>query len=218
MADKAEAFLEEKSSLDLGVEPIGESAPSNIRSSDYPPIRYVFYPTWRSQIINLAIFVLLSVVAIWGSQSIPLTVAEGHLLNLWGYKLILRLPLLTLLPGWMLTKILINVYDSKFIIDSHGVEAHVGLVSFNLRQPRLRWEDIRGVEPNQTIWERFVGIGSVLIGSAMTQDVEIVMEGVANPRAIQLLVGQERDRRLEFLRGATPEDRQKRSAFEVFGD
>ena len=36
----------------------------------------------------------------------------------------------------------------------------------------------------------------------MTQDVEIVMEGVANPRAIQLLIGGERDRRLALLTDA----------------
>ena len=55
------------------------------------------------------------------------------------------------------------------------------------------------MEPNQTIWERLFGIGSVLIGSAMTQDVEVVMGGVANPRAIQLLICSERDRKLKEL-------------------
>ena len=99
-------------------------------------------------------------------------------------------------------KILIHIYDAKFIIDEHGVEAQIGLVSLNLRQPRLRWEDIRGVEPNQTIWERILGIGTVLVGSAMTQEVEVQMSGVANPRAIQLLIGGERDRRLRELQQA----------------
>ena len=90
-----------------------------------------------------------------------------------------------------------RIYDSKFIIDERGVEAQVGLVSLNLRQPRLRWEDIRGVEPNQTLWERILGIGSVLVGSAMTNEVEIVMEGVGNPRSVQLLIGAERDKHLK---------------------
>ena len=100
------------------------------------------------------------------------------------------------------------MYDSKYIIDERGVEAQMGLVSLNLRQPRLRYEDIRGVEPTQTIFERLLGIGSVLIGSAMTKDIEIAMRGVANPRAIQLLIGGERDkRRLELkARGAVAYD------------
>ena len=41
----------------------------------------------------------------------------------------------------------------------------------------------------------------MLVGSAMTNEVEIVMEGVENPRAIQLLIGGERDRQLQMLEG-----------------
>ena len=164
------------------------------------PIRYVFYPTWRSQFLNLSLYFILCVLAIWGSQSIGASVVRGKLFGIGSTALFLDLPLLMLLPGFMLGKILINIYDAIYIIDSRGVEAQIGLVSMSLRQPRLRWEDIRGVEPNQTLWERILGIGSVLIGSAMTQDVEIIMEGVSNPRAIQLLIGGERDKRLHDLR------------------
>lgn len=165
-------------------------------------IRYVFFPTWRSQCLLLCQFFLFSLLAIWGSSEIPASVIRGKLFGIGGITLYLYLPVLTLIPGFILGKILINLYDAKYIIDSRGVEAQIGLVSMSLRQPSLRWEDIRGVEPNQTIWERLLGIGSVLIGSAMTQDVEIVMKGVANPRAIQLLIGGERDRQLKRLKEA----------------
>ncbi len=136
------------------------------------------------------------------SNWVPALVVPGSLFSLGDTTYYLHLPILVLLPGAMLGKILINIYDAKYIIDERGVEAQIGLVSLNLRQPRLRWEDIRGVEPNQTIWERLLGIGSVLVGSAMTQDVEIVMSGVANPRAVQLLIGGERDRRLRELQAS----------------
>lgn len=165
-------------------------------------IRYYFFPTWRSQLLNLLGFFVLCVICIWASHTIPYLVVPGPLFSIFGTTVYLYLPVLVLLPGWMLGKILINIYDAKFIIDETGVEAQIGLVSFSLRQPRLRWEDIRGSEPQQTIWERILGIGSVLVGSAMTQDVEIVMSGVANPKAIQLLIQGERDRRLRELRGA----------------
>jgi hypothetical protein len=171
------------------------------RAADQP-IRYYFYPTWRSQLVNLCMFFLLCVLAIVISKYVPLLIIKGSLFSLWGTTYFLHLPLLSLFPGAMLGKILINIYDAKYIIDERGVEAQIGLVSLQLRQPRLRWEDIRGVEPTQTIWERLLGIGTVLVGSAMTQDVEIVMGGVANPRAIQLLIGGERDRRLKQLQAS----------------
>lgn len=164
-------------------------------------VRYYFYPTWRSQLMNLVLLLLLFILTVVVSRYIPALVVAGSLFKIAGTTFYLYLPILILLPGAMLGKILINMYDAKYIIDEQGVEAQIGLVSMNLRQPKLRWEDIRGVEPNQTIWERLLGIGSVLIGSAMTQDVEIVMTGVANPRAIQLLIGGERDRKLNELKG-----------------
>lgn len=162
-------------------------------------IRYYFFPTWRSQFINLLAFAGLCIVGIIASRAIPSTVMAGSLFSLGDTRYFLHLPLLSLPAGAMLAKILIHIYDAKYIIDEHGVEAQIGLVSLNLRQPRLRWEDIRGVEPNQTIWERILGIGTVLVGSAMTQEVEVQMAGVANPRAIQLLIGGERDRKLKEL-------------------
>jgi hypothetical protein len=172
------------------------------RGTGEEPIRYYFYPTWRSQTLNLCGLFVLFVLTVIVSKYVPMLVVAGSLFSIGDTTYYLHLPILVLLPGAMLGKILINIYDAKYIIDERGVEAQIGLVSLNLRQPRLRWEDIRGVEPNQTIWERLLGIGSVLVGSAMTQDVEIVMSGVANPRAVQLLIGGERDRRLRELQAS----------------
>ncbi len=163
-------------------------------------IRYYFYPTWRSQITHLVGFFVLSILCVVLSRYVPALVLPGKLFTIGGTTFFLYFPILSLIPMFLLGKVLINVYDAKYIIDEGGVEAQVGLVSFNLRQPRLRWEDIRGSEPQQTLWERILGIGTVLVGSAMTQDVEITMSGVANPRAIQLLIQGERERRTDELR------------------
>lgn len=175
------------------------------RAQENRPVRYYFFPTWRSQLFALAGYFCLAFLSVWGSKVLGWTVIEGRLFTIGDTIYKLHLPLFALAPGFLLGKILIYMYDSKYIIDERGVEAQIGLVSMNLRQPRLRYEDIRGVEPNQTILERIFGIGSVLIGSAMTQDVEIVMEGVANPRAIQLLIGAERDKQMERIKESTPE-------------
>jgi hypothetical protein len=176
---------------------------SPIDRSPTENIRYYFYPTWRSQLLNLVGFFLLSALCVVLSRYFPILVLPGKLFQLDKTAVVLHFPILILLPGYLLGRVLIHVYDAKYIIDEGGVEAQVGLVSLNLRQPRLRWEDIRGSEPQQTIWERMLGIGTVGVGSAMTQDVEIVMKGVANPRAIQLLIQGERDRRMQELRNGS---------------
>ena len=140
---------------------------SPIEQSHQEAIRYYFYPTWRSQLMNLIGFVVLCALCIVVSRSVPSLVLPGKLFTIDSTTFFLYFPILTLIPMYLLGKVLINVYDAKYIIDEGGVEAQIGLVSFNLRQPRLRWEDIRGSEPQQTLWERVLGIGSVLIGSAM---------------------------------------------------
>lgn len=172
---------------------------SPIESRSSAPLRYYFYPTWRSQLIPLIGFFVLSLLAIKSSELLRISVIDGKLFAIGDTTYFLSLPLFSLLPAFLLGKILIYIYDAKYIIDEGGVEAQIGLVSLSLRQPRLRYEDIRGVEPNQTIVERLLGIGSVLIGSAMTNDVEIVMEGVGDPRAIQLLINGERERRTKLM-------------------
>jgi hypothetical protein len=171
--------------------------PSDV--SGHVQLRYYIYPTWRSQLFNLISFFILSILTVMIAGWVPATVIKGPLFDIGETRYYLHLPLLVLIPGFVLGKILIYMYDCRYMIDNHGVEAQVGLASMSLRQPRLRFEDIRGVEPNQTIWERILGIGSVLVGSAMTGDVEIVMEGVPNPRAIQVLINKERDRHLHML-------------------
>ena len=174
-------------------------------SEDAEPLRYYFYPTWRSQIGLLTGFFVLCGLTIAVSKYLPWLIVGGNLFSLGNTTYYLYLPIVALVPGALLGKILIHIYDAKYIIDEKGVEAQIGLMSLSLRQPRLRWEDIRGVEPNQTIWERILGIGSVLVGSAMTEGVEITMKGVANPRAVQLLINAERERRMQELsRSAIP--------------
>lgn len=154
----------------------------------------VLFPTWRSQIAKLFLFFLLCIITVTVSILWPqYTVIKGKLFEIGSSVYYLHLPILALAPGFVLGQILLAVFDAEYIIDNSGVEARVGLVSFSLIQPRLRYEDIRGVEPKQTLTERILGIGTLLVGSAMMSDVEIVMVGVPNPRAIQQYINRRRD-------------------------
>lgn len=190
-------------------------------STDGTHVRYYFYPTWRSQLARVLGYFILCVLVVLASSYDPIAqylVLEGRLFTIYDTELWLHLPWLTLVPAYLLGIVLWHIYNSKFIIDERGVEAQVGLVSFNLRQPRLRYEDIRGIEPRQNLWERIFGIGTVLIGSAMTNDVEIEMKGVANPRGIQLLIGGEREKRMRLLQGSDTQNSGRFNASEIMGD
>lgn len=185
------------------VEGAEESHPSSLKKSK-DQVRFYFFPSWRSQFINLLGFFISAIGAIWVSSEIPnYVVIAGDLFSTSSTRYVLHLPLLVFVPGFFLVKILIQIYDAKYIIDEDGIEAQIGKMSFSFTQPRIRWEDIRGVKPEQTIWERLLDIGTVEVGSAMTQEAEIVMKGVASPRSIQLLIEQERAKRHAEMKQAT---------------
>ena len=166
-------------------------------------IRYYLYPTWRSQLGNIFLFVLTSLITISASNWVEWTVIKGELFTVFGAPLELHLPLVIFLPGAVLVRTLIGLYDTEYVIDGRGVEAKIGIVSLMLRQPRLRFEDIRGVEPSQTILERILGIGHLEIGSAMKEDVEIIMEGVGDPRGVQIYLSEEIERSLRRITQST---------------
>lgn len=191
----------------------GKSEPHNLSVSDKldgEPLRYYFFPSWRSQFLNLIGFFLTSIGAVWVSRELSrYVIISGELFSTSHTQYMLHLPLLVFIPGFFLIKILIHIYDAKYIIDEHGLEAQVGRMSLNFTQPRIRWEDIRGVVPEQTIWERALDIGTLKVGSAMTQEAEIVMKGVASPRSIQILIDSERAKRHGELKQMTPAQRQE---------
>ncbi len=186
------------------IEPYNGQGSSDWSSKAAPtaetPARYYFFPTWRSQLLRLIAYFVLCFLTVYASWYYPKLVIASPLFPIGRTMLYLYCPILILIPGFLLIRILLTMYNSKYIIDERGVEAQIGIVSSQLRQPRLRWEDIRGVEPIQTITERLMNIGTVVVGSAMNDSVEIVMTGVENPKAIQILINTERDRFMRDLK------------------
>ena len=174
---------------------------SGIFSDNGLPVRYYFYPTWRSKLGKLLLFFIFSILAIRLSLEFDEMVIRGELFTIGNTIFFMSMPILMAIPGYILARVLLYIYNCRYIIDERGVEAQIGLVALRLRQIRLKYEDIRGVETQQSIVERILNIGTVEVGSAMTDVIEITMKGIANPRAVQILIGNERDKRLKRIVG-----------------
>ena len=172
---------------------------STIFSDRNLPVRYYFYPTWRSRLGHLVLFFVFAIVAIRLSHEFTSLVVHGELFTIGNTQFIMSMPVLMFIPGYILARVLLFIYNSRYILDERGAESQTGLVALRLRQVRLKYEDIRGVRTIQSIPDRILNIGTVEIGSAMTEDIEIRMIGVYNPRAIQILICKERDKRLKRI-------------------
>jgi uncharacterized membrane protein YdbT with pleckstrin-like domain len=168
--------------------------------------RIVIKRAWRSQIGRLLAFAVLMAIGLGVSRVWPGSIISGELFHMGNAAVILRLPI-ALLPGFCaLIFVIIPIFDAKLIMDKRGVEMESGILNFNYYLARVRYEDIRGVDLDQTVLERFLNIGSVSIGTAATEGIEIFMTGIASPRAVQELIQRERDARQRAdAKKATPD-------------
>ena len=175
--------------------------------------RVIIPKVWRSELPLLIAFFLLSIVAWIGSKIFPITVIQGEILRLGDYSVVVAFPLLWFLPLWAQGQAMYRIQNVLYSLDSRGIEAKVGRLALNQRVVRVRFEDVRSVETEQTFVERLLDIGTVQISTASTGDIEVEFKGIAAPFEVRDLVERERDARIRIARRAAMErDRHKRPA------
>ena len=150
---------------------------------------------WRSQIKRIVIYLVLSIASVVLSRQIPGSIIQGKLIDIGSLHLYLSLPLFSLLPLIALFSLVVPIYDAYLLIDNRGIEMTSGILSLNLVTNRVRFEDIRGIELEQKLIERALNVGTIGIGSAATDGIEILMPGVGAPRDLQEMIQAERDAR-----------------------
>lgn len=151
---------------------------------------------WRSQASLLILFIISSPLCIWLSARFPQTIIKGPLFIFEESILVLKLPLLWLIPAYFVFKALVNVYDVRYSLDNRGIESKIGILSLSQTITRVRYEDIRSVDSRQTLIERILGIGTLELGTAASAGLEIIFTGIDRPTELQKQIQNERDRRL----------------------
>jgi len=150
---------------------------------------------WRSEIGGVVFFLLSVVVGGGLSAYLPGSVIVGEILPLGLSVVYLKLPLFWLIPLTSLIHLLFKMYNVRYQADTRGVEAIVGILSLNQRIIRVRYEDVRSIETDQTVIERLLDVGDVEIGTAGTAGVELTLAGVGAPKEVQDMIQAERDKR-----------------------
>ncbi len=153
---------------------------------------------WRSEVVRLTLFVVTCVACVVLSQRFPGSVMSGPLFSLGEHSFFLNLPLFWLVPAVVLLNVIMRIYNVRYSIDSNGLQTRVGILSFNQVITRIRFEDIRSIETEQTIIERILDIGIVEMGTAATAGLEMIFEGVAAPRTVQEMIQREREARIRL--------------------
>ena len=71
-------------------------------------------------------------------------------------------------------------YQHRYLIDAQGVEHQLGIMSRD--EKRIDFCNVTLVNMQQSFFSRIFGIGDVLIGTSATDQPEIAIQGVSNPR------------------------------------
>lgn len=162
-----------------------------------PNVKISIPRVWRSELPQLLLFLVACGATILLSHYLPGSVVKGPLFSYGEKTLFLHLPLFWLVPVGILSFSVLRIFDVKYTLDGEGIEAVEGLLGFRKTVARVNYEDIRGIESNQTIIERLLDVGSVSIGTAATGDSEIRFSGIASPLELKTLIRGERDKRKE---------------------
>jgi len=130
------------------------------------------------------------------TREMPWSLVSGSLITVGGTRLILHLPIFFLVPFCIICLAAVRIYDARYQMDEKGIESRVGILGFTLKVVRISFEDIREIEVNQRIYQRFLNTGEVDIYTAATGHAEISMTGIDDPQRIQRILTTERDRRV----------------------
>lgn len=155
---------------------------------------------WRSEVMLVLLFFIFSPVAIILSSKFPLSVIHGELISLFGAKIFLDLPLLGLVPLGFVAVAAYRIYNVRYALDSRFIESRQGILSFRQSITRVRYEDVRSLESDQTLLGRLLDVGSVQIGTAASGQIEIVLSGIASPTEVQERIQRERDARQRLMK------------------
>lgn len=115
----------------------------------------------------------------------------------------LSLPLFWLIPLGGFFDLVYRIYNVRFELTSRFIEARTGILSLNQNITRIRYEDVRGAEIDQTILGRMLDYGDVQVGTAASAEMEVIISAISAPRELQEMILRERDRRVELEKAQT---------------
>lgn len=166
----------------------------------------VIAKVWRSELPRVVVMLASCAVSVFLSLKFPGSVIRGELLTLGSRTVYLSLPLFWLVPFGIYLELLYRIYNVRYAMDPRFLEARLGVLSLSQNIVRVRYDDIRGVETDQTVLGRALDFGDVQVGTAATAGMEIVMRGIGAPREVREVIERERDRRIAISVSARDKD------------
>lgn len=153
----------------------------------------LIHRSWRSVLPGLLLFALVSLVAVPISNDFPILLLNFDL-STFGLAYQLSMPILGLISAVLLARPLFLMYDCFHEVRCHHLRTISGRCSLRKNRIEIAFEDLRGVRVQQSILERLLGVGTIMIGTSITDTPEVRLHGIANPAYYANLIMEFMDR------------------------
>lgn len=155
-------------------------------------------PTIKSQLANIFLAASLATMAFRG-------------LGLDWTAAVLISKVLAALSLFLVLVIIHAIYNYKYVLSDDFILAMEGILSLQLLQTKVRYEDIKFVEVDKSILGRILDYGNVYIASAATSDIEITLRNISSPFLFkEFIMGQvESKRQAKQIKSASTDIKQE---------
>lgn len=155
----------------------------------------VVYRSFRSEWLQI-VLVILSLLAIsMLAYTLPKTLIKISLGSIFGLKLGLVIPILILVPIFMVLRSVYSVFNTRYVLGMTSIIKIEGVLSPSSSSTELYYSNVRAMKIQRGMIQRMLGVGNLIIGDLFAGDADIVMEGVSNPVQYKGIV----ERRLRML-------------------
>ncbi len=165
--------MEQRPTKTYTQESCGDKCPNSDR-------HITIHRSWRSVLPALLVFFAFSIFSVIISQSQPELVfrSKFEFLNT---TFLISMPILGLICAVLLVRPLFLMYDCYHEIGCHHIRSTEGRCSFRKSVIEISFEDLRGVRVQQNLLERFLGVGTILVGTSITDRPQVHFHGVGEP-------------------------------------
>lgn len=136
--------------------------------------------SWRSVLPGLLLFIVVSIASVPISNEYPILLLDFDL-SLFGLPYRVSMPILGLISAVLLARPLFLMYDCYHQVRCHHLRTISGRCSLRKNSVEIAYEDLRGVRVQQSLLERILGVGTIMIGTSITDQPKVRLHGIGNP-------------------------------------
>jgi uncharacterized membrane protein YdbT with pleckstrin-like domain len=146
-----------------------------------------FFPSLLAQWLIITLLFLSVVVTIYFTAYVPFG-AIPFKFGLGSSSHTFTLSIFSVISIIFLAALLHQIFDSRYIIGKDYVRGVNGLLSFQERDSRIDFENIREIEIDASLIDRILNIGDVLIMSSVNSEAVVHLNRVYNPWKLRAII------------------------------